>query len=334
MIPDRQFVFIIGAARSGTTWLQAMSAAHPLICSTIDELKLFDFFTARWADGWEYLLRLQKANGGGPPGLTAIWTEAEFYEFLKEFVGRVYTRVLAMNPQAAVLLDKAPAYSNHIEHINKLIPQPKFIHVIRDGRDVAASLLAASRGWGSLWAPKRVESAASVWKSTVIEARKGSQYQGRYLEIRYEELLTKGASILQTVFEFIGVPIDKETAVAIYNAHQFDKMKQEGTGVHDFTLPKEFFRKGTSGDWRNSLNLRERYLFHETAGDLLCSLGYADPLWWCEDPYQRFTVPLLTTLSSRQRMQVKTIRKIKRALGPRWTNRIRLVRAQLKQKTI
>jgi LPS sulfotransferase NodH len=332
MIPDKQFVFIIGAPRSGTTWLQAMVAAHPSICSTIDELKLFDFFTVPLEEGWQHLLSLEKDTGGGRNGLAAMWTDREFYEFLSEFVGRVYGQVLAMKPEATILLDKAPAYSNYVEHINRLIPQAKFLHIIRDGRDVAASLVAAAQGWGRLWAPKEIEFAASAWKSHVLGAQKARQYGERYSEVRYEELLTNGVQVLQRVFEFIGVPIDAENVAAIYKRHQFENMKQDGRGVHNFALPKEFFRKGEAGDWRNSLNPGQRYLFYETAGDLLCALGYSDDLWWFDHPYQRMTVPLRAMLSSRSRMKMKAVEMIKRALGPKWTERIRGARSRSRGK--
>ena len=332
MRTDTDFVFIIGAPRSGTTWLQAMVAAHPSVCSTIDELKLFDFFTVPLEEGWQYLISLQQATGGGRNGVAAMWTDQEFYEFLSEFVGRVYSQVLAMKPEATILLDKAPAYSNCVEHINRLVPQAKFLHIIRDGRDVAVSLLAAAQGWGRLWAPKEIESAASAWKAHVLGAQKARQYGERYLEVRYEELLSNGVQVLQKVFEFAGLPIEPDNLVAIYKRHQFENMKQDGTGVHDFPLPKEFFRKGKAGDWRNSLNPGQRYLFHETAGDLLCALGYANTSWWYDHPYQRFTVPLTAALRSRSRMQTKARDVIKRALGPQWTERILAIRTRVREK--
>jgi len=320
LLPDKDFVFVIGAARSGTTWLQAMLAAHELVCSTIDELKLFDFFTAPLEEGWKYLVNLQKTTGGGRNGLAAMWTEDEFYQFLGEFIGRVYTQVLATKPEARVLLDKAPGYSKHVEHISRLIPQAKFIHIIRDGRDVAASLMAAGEGWGRLWAPRQVDRAASSWKTLVLAARRARQYDGRYLEIRYEELLNNRAPVLHQIFEFIGVPTSTASVEAIYERHQFENMKQAGTGTHGFALPKEFFRKGGAGDWRNSMTPGERYVFDETAGDLLCALGYSDTSWWYDHVYQRFTVPLTATLSSRSRMRMKALGTIKRALGPQWTS--------------
>lgn len=333
MIPDKQFLFITGAARSGTTWLQTMVAAHPLVCSTIDELKLFDFFTGPWEKSWNLLVLGQKVAGGGPLGLTAVWTENEFYDFLKEFAGRVYAQILAMKPEATVLLDKSPAYSHYVKHITRLIPEAKFIHMVRDGRDVAASLVAASRGWGRLWASKEIESAAAEWKSFVLAAQEARQYRGRYLEVRYEELLTNGVKVLQEVFEFIGVPIGRGSVTAIYEKHRFEKMKEAGTGARQFALPEGFFRKGQTGDWRNLLlNPIQRYLFDEIAGDLLRDLGYCDESWWFDRPYQRFTVPLSVMLSSRGRMQMKRVHAIKRMLGPKWTERVRTVRACMRRK--
>ncbi len=309
-----------------------MLAAHPSVCSTIDELKLFDFFTVPLEEGWKYLISLQSSTGGGRNGLAAMWTDAEFYDFLAAFVDRIYTQVLAAKPDAAVLLDKAPAYSNYINHIDRFIPKVKFIHMIRDGRDVASSMVAASRDWGRPWAPADFSAAAAQWKEHVEGAQKAKQFAGRYMEVRYEDLLSNGAPVLRDVLEFMGVPSDPEVATAIYENHRFEKMKVKGKGAGDFTLPKQFFRKGQSGDWRNSMNSKERFLFQEAAGDLLTELGYCDSSWWFENPHQRFTVPFFLTLSSRKRLRAKAGESLKRVLGPKWTARLRSARTLTPQQ--
>src|SRR5215813_13675060 len=125
----RKISFIVGAPRSGTTWLQAMVGAHPRVC-TSDELKLFNLFTGPWEDSWQLLLELQRAEGGGARGLRTVWSDDEFYQFLTAFLQQVYTRVLATKPGAVVVLDKTPAYATYVEHIKRLIPQAKFIHLI------------------------------------------------------------------------------------------------------------------------------------------------------------------------------------------------------------
>jgi hypothetical protein len=307
----RKIVFIVGAPRSGTTWLQAMIGAHPGIC-TSDELKLFNLFTGPWEDSWQLLLRLQQAEGGGARGLRAVWSDDEFYQFLTVFLHQVYTRVLATKPGAVVVLDKTPAYANHVEHIKRLIPQAKFIHLIRDGRDVAASLRAASRGWARLWAPGKVESGARLWKSFLLGARQAKQFgEDCYLELRYEDLLQKGAPLLLEAFRFIGVAATAQQAEFIYHGHTFDKMK-EGAGVKAFGLPDGFFRRGQAGDWRRTFSARERYLFHKTAGDLLCQLGYADDSWWVEKAYQRYLVPTSVLFSAPRCLCMKGVKFMRR----------------------
>ena len=326
---DQRFVFIIGAPLSGTTWLQAMIGAHPLVC-TSDELKVFDLFTGPWENSWELLIQLQKTGGGGPRGLRTIWSDDEFYRFLRAFLERLYRRVLAKKPNAAVILDKTPGYSDHVEHIARLIPQARFIHLVRDGRDVAASLHAASQDWGRLWAPSRIESAAHLWKHTLLDARKAKQFgESRYLELRYEDLLNKGAPVLLEAFRFIGVETTMQQTESLYSEHTFEKMKNQGAGVQAFDLPKGFFRKGQTGDWRNHFSSRERYLFHETAGDLLCQLGYAHGSWWIQIPYQRYLIPMIVLFSASWRLRKKASETVQRIMGPAIASWLRGAKARL-----
>lgn len=327
MIKNKQFVFIIGAARSGTTWLQAMLDSHPSVCTTA-ELMLFNFYVAPWEIAWEDQIRRQQ-DGGVPLGLPIIWTEDEFYGFLRGFLEQAYKRVSAIKPEATILLDKHPGYSDHVDLINRLIPQAKFVHLIRDGRDVAVSMLAASQGWGRLWAPPTLETAASLWESSVRGAQKAAQYHDRYLEVRYEELSTNGVKVLKSVFEFMGIPIGLEEVTTIFNKHQFRDMQQSKIGPNGWILPEGFFRKGVVGDWRNTLNPMQRYIFHITAGDLLCELGYADDSWWIEQEYWRFALPPLSVILTRRGRWSKTLHAIKQMLGPTWTKRMRALRARL-----
>jgi hypothetical protein len=152
------------------------------------------------------------------------------------------------------------------------------------------------------------------------------------LEVQYEELLRNGPEVLRAVFEFVGTVSTRERTEAIYEAHGFEAMKDAGTGAHGFLLPKEFFRKGEAGGWRDVLTPGERYIFNEMAGDLLCALGYSDPRWCYDHVYQRFTVPLLAMVASPRRTQAKVRTRIKRILNSRQSARGPTSRAQ--EKTV
>jgi Sulfotransferase family len=297
---DLPFVCIIGAPRSGTTWLQALIGAHPRV-STTQELKLFDLFTGPWERSWRQLLELQRSAGGGPRGLRVVWSDDEFYGLLGGVVKGVHARVLAGKPGATVVLDKSPGYSPYVAHIRRLVPQVKFIHVVRDGRDVAVSLRVAATGWARAWAPGSIASAASLWRSMVTAAREAEATgPSGYLEIRYEEMQADAAASLMRAFSFMGLPATPEDASEICERHTLARM-QDGAGPFD--LPREFFRRGEVGGWRAEMKPMERYRFEEAAGDLLCELGYARSGWWVERRLERWLLPALATASVRHRVR-------------------------------
>lgn len=294
MTVDKQFVFIIGSPRSGTTWLQLMIGAHPRVCTTV-ELTLYSAYTAPWIKAW----KSEAANieqGRWHQGLPFLWTEDEFYAFLREFLGRVYERVAATNPQATHVLDKHPGYSMCVADINKLLPQARFIHPIRDGRDVAVSMVAARRQMG--FGTGTVADSAAAWQRHVRAAQDASQYRDRYLEVRYEDLSATGVDTLKCVLDFCGLPASMQDVTAIVKAHQFKKMKaSKTTPARGVKAPDGAYRKGEVGTWQEDLRPLQRYLFDRIAGDLLCELGYAEEGWWAESKRQEVILCTLNRTS-------------------------------------
>lgn len=307
---DVPLVCIVGAPRSGTTWLQAMLAAHPMVC-TAQELKVFDLFTGPWERSWQELVELQRTAGGGPRGLRGVWSDDEFDAILAEFLQRVYARVLARKAGARVILDKSPGYSQFVAHIQRLVPDVKFIHALRDGRDVAVSLRAGARSWARSWAPSSIHAAAALWRSTVLEAREARRFgPAQYREVRYDDLLRDGPAALLELFAYIGVPATSAEATAIHEQHTIELMREGG---HPFDLPREFFRRGEDGAWRRELTATERYLVDDAAGDLLRELGYAEGAWWAERRFERWLVPLLAGARARRGLR-SLARRLRAAL--------------------
>jgi len=315
MVLDKQFIFIIGAPKSGTTWLQIMLGAHPVVCTTV-ELTLFNRYIAPWIKAWKGEAA-NIAQGRWYQGLPFLWTEDDFYEFLRGFLSKVYERVLATKPQATHILDKHPGYSLHVEDINELLPNARFIHMIRDGRDVAVSMVAARRQIG--YGPGTISDSATAWKRYVRAAQKAKQYHGRYIEVRYEDLSTAGIDTLKCVFDFCDLPASVEDVAANLEAHQFERMKAKRQHADDRVKTHEaFYRKGRVGSWQEELNPMQRYIFDEIAGDLLRELGYAEGRWWAESGRQAFTLPVWAAILTRKQQLRRGAALIAAALlGPR-----------------
>ena len=166
-------VALVGAPRSGTTWLQTLLGADPRIVSP-QETSLFARYAAPLDESWRWGLR-------GTPhdwarrrfaGLAGALTEDQFVALVREFVQGALSCMLELKPGACIVLEKTPGHSMCVDIVARYAPQVRFVHIIRDGRDVAASLVAASEGWGSAWgAPKTIRHAAKVWLDNTTAAR-------------------------------------------------------------------------------------------------------------------------------------------------------------------
>jgi hypothetical protein len=290
MISDKQFIFIIGSLKSGTTWLQIMLGAHPLVCTTVEQT-LFDRYIPSWVDIWHK--ETQNINVKGiNKGLPFLWTSDEFSDFLLEFIDKVYAKVLINNPDATHILDKNPMYSFSVELIHELLPNARFIHLIRDGRDVAVSMMAARRNIG--YGPSSFINSVETWQKYVSAAMKAEIYQDKYLEIRYEDLLINGVSTLQNVFNFCKIPITSEDLEDIVETHTFDKMKSKRQHADIRAKTHQaFYRKGRAGNWRDELSQTQMYQFDKISGDLLQKLGYAQRVWWANSNITKMILPIL-----------------------------------------
>jgi hypothetical protein len=102
------------------------------------------------------------------------------------------------------------------ERLAQLFPDAQFIHLVRDGRDVAASLL--ERKWrsptGALFEQcASVTGAARYWSAIVtrgLAAEKVLSSSSRILRVRYEDLAADPADTLQSVCRFLGEEVEPE----------------------------------------------------------------------------------------------------------------------------
>lgn len=286
-------VFLIGAPRSGTTWLQNLLGAHPSI-ATCQELNVFGSYVARLHRLWTKQLpptvpEWREQRFGGLP---SVLTEDEFVGLVMQFISGIYERLMALKPSASIVLDKHPEYGFHVDLIQHYVPHARFIHLIRDGRDVAASMVRSATGWGRRWAPRDVKRAGHIWRAYVDKARQVQSLAERFLEIRYEKLLAEPAPTLQQAFEFCGVQASANESAEICARHSLEAMRdrQQSSLVwggevllrlgHNPEEPAGFYGAGSSGSWKRIWRDFDRWTFDRCAGSLLMALGYeTDPVW-------------------------------------------------------
>jgi hypothetical protein len=191
-------VVIFGAPRSGTTYVNGILNAHPAVHIT-HETRLFV-----WAH-----LTLSTLNNDH----VALTHREQFREYLKpELAGLIRRFYVELAPTASVWGDKNPHYAapraeGVLETIVELFPGAKFIHVIRDGRDVVASLVRKRNPAGEPWVS--FETAHRVWNSHVTTGHEfvAGAAPGTAIEVRYEELIADDVELARTMCEFVGIDL-------------------------------------------------------------------------------------------------------------------------------
>lgn len=288
VLEKKQFLFIIGAPRSGTTMLQVLLASHPQVATTV-ELTLFDRYLGPWLATWETEVRQIEQNGW-KQGLPMMWSRDDFDDFQRDFLARIYAKLAQRHPGATHILDKHPGYSLHVANIKRLLPRARFIHIVRDGRDVACSLRAAQATLG--FGFERLAQGGMLWKKMLLGARNAAEWGSDYLELRYERFVADQIDAYAHVLDFCGLPADREWIARTLEENTFEKMKQRrATGEAGVHVSTHHYRQGKAGSWRDEFTLRDRFEFDRVSGELLCELGYAQPGWWAETPFERRLEP-------------------------------------------
>lgn len=277
-ILDKEFLFVVGAPRSGTTWLHRMLSQHPDVAAMPHELTLFSSYLAPLAERFAQESR-HRDLGDWEQGLPLLFSQQEFDHALARIAEETYARLLDRHPTASHILDKHPAYALHMPLIDKLLPKSRFLHIVRDGREVAVSMMSAKKRIG--FGAAEIAGAAKAWATHVRAAQDMGRELGpdRYLEVTYEDLMERTHEVLSEIFRFAGLPLSG-TAIADIAAEHAISKKQVSRG--DASL--NALRKTPGAIWRTKLSLVQRWTMDRMVGDLLLKLGYARPGWWMVHP--------------------------------------------------
>jgi len=139
-------------------------------------------------------------------GLPTILQPGDLESGQRALVDTLVRRSLETKPGARVVLEKTPSNSLCVDLISRVCPDARLLHIVRDPRDVMASLRDAARGWGADWAPASSAAAARMWLQHYDGARTAVACGDRYMELRYEDLRKDPEKLLSRVLDFLGLP--------------------------------------------------------------------------------------------------------------------------------
>lgn len=268
-------LFIVGAQRSGTTMLRLMLDSHSQIAIPFETDFIAKHYLEQSAFGdlqddanvalllqsiqtSSFVKRGELADIASSDVMPHI--ETRDYAGVIDALFRTWASTLGKRRWG----DKTPGVS-HLHVLDKLFPKAVFVHLIRDGRDVAVSRMTT-------WRQRSLLEIAHDWCWKVTSIRRFAVIWGdRYHEIRYEDLVKCPSDVLQTLCNKIGVPY--ESAMLEYHRTAVDRMPAYSVEHHHQSSiqPPDPVKICS---WKKKMTRTERALFQTVAAPLLGDLQY------------------------------------------------------------
>ncbi|MDJ0843660.1 sulfotransferase family protein [Crocosphaera sp.] len=237
-------IFLIGAERSGTTVLRLMLSHHPQLS---------------WCQEFEYVVD-QVTDEGKFPNLDQYYQWLETHRIFQarnfkidenlDYVQLVNSFLIQQQERDHKQLIGATVH-RHFDRLLKIWPELRFIHLVRDGRDVARSCIGM--GWsGNVWTGvERWLKAESLWNKLKPEIS-----EDRYIEIVYEKLISNPVETLTEICHFLGIEYEQQM------------LTYADDTTYDKPDPK------LVQQWRKKLSEEEIRLVESRVADLLVARGY------------------------------------------------------------
>lgn len=272
-VDPENMIWIFCTSRSGSTWLRSMMAEF-------EGHKVWEEPSVGQLFGDFY----HKASKGQLASTNFIMGNA----MRKEWIGLIRNFVLDAARYTHPLLNscnylviKEPNGSTGAPLIMEAFPESRMIFLVRDPRDVAASLLDATRkgGWvyeGMNKAALKEKTMADKKPDNFVRARANSYlwqvesikdaynaHKGRKVMVRYEDLRADTLGTMKRICSGLEIPVEEETLIWAVAKHSWERIPrtEKGTG--------NFYRKATPGGWREDLTSNQAQIVESITAPLL-----------------------------------------------------------------
>ncbi|MCL2927686.1 MAG: sulfotransferase [Trichodesmium sp. MAG_R01] len=220
-------IFIFGCPRSGTTLLQSILATHPEIAS-FPETKFFLYGVAKYEPKrkkFGLISRRLKPHLNqyfkyqiNRPEMLKYFPKIPILDFID-----LYTRsfikvlnILTVEEGKSLWLEKTPDHLLYLDYIEKMLPEARMIHLLRNGSDVVASLYEVTHKYPQEWyGAWDINRCLERWKESIEISMKYSQ-KSNHILLSYDELVTNTSAMIKRVCNFLSLEFD-ETMITSYS---------------------------------------------------------------------------------------------------------------------
>ncbi len=286
-------VFVVGAVRTGTTYLTQLLNGHPhLVLGTEDRLPrlLLDVLdiidtppgSVRYRD---LSTDPEKVRQMGHEGVLGFHEQPDLHQAFrklfessfKKLIRDFYTgpRARALQQQLGVDKTEARRWGDKLgtfwpgDLVERHFGGSQFVHIIRDGRDVVVSMRSfAAKRPAAPWREFSFEQLCRSWMETTSRLRTqgGRISELRYREVRYEDLIANEQNALLSVFDFLGEDVE---GLIRRNQRMRSRRTRELFEVHGTSASPV----RSVGKWEKELTDEERAIAEKIMGELLEELA-------------------------------------------------------------
>lgn len=260
--------FVVGCPRSGTTLLRAMLDVHPRLAVPRES-----HFVVGLAPRWfrrrsptvEDVIAHRRfgALGVDADAVRAAVSRDQPRDYAA-LISTVFSTYASSRGKAR-WGDKTPGYLGYLPLLARLFPDAQFLHIVRDGREVAASLVEQR------WGPRSTVDGAFWWRNKVRAGRRAGRRlsPSRYLELRLEDLVEDPEEVLGRVCAFLGEEYAPEML-------QYPERMAAPGARESLVGGRHLTKPPTAGlrDWRAGRSRLEQDAVEAVCHPVLAALGY------------------------------------------------------------
>ena len=271
-------VFVLGSPRSGTTLLYDMLLSAGGFAVYLAESNVFNLLLPRFGDLRVYKNRTRMVD---------TWLDSKLFratgldredirskliaecENGADFLSIVMGEICAAQ-QVGRWAENSPEGMLYLPLIRRLIPDSLFIHIIRDGRDVATSLGKLRYIRAFPWEDRHGLIGCGIyWEWMVEQGRRfGRSIPADYMEVRFEDLLAQPQPTLDRIAAFIEQPLDYDVIQRV----AYGSLTKPNTSFHQEAAKADF---NPVGRWKKAFSAEQLLRFERLVGSTLAELGYA-----------------------------------------------------------
>jgi hypothetical protein len=278
-------VFMYGMDRSGTTMLSLIVGAHPDIAVPYPVAGLWYTLADKYSpgampfDGDRCAALIEEALAHNrikdwDVALTADLVEVQLKDWTFPGVVDAFYRAYAGQVGKANWAQMDIRTLDRLTDAADWFPDARFVHIVRDGRDVAVSHQSYPFGAGN------IAECAHAWAQRVRSNCALGRLLGprRYHLLRYEDLILAPEETLRELCDFLDVGFSPE----MLKYRETIDSKVPGDRMWLWSNLRQPMDRSKVARWRQDMTATQRLVFEDIAGDLLEELGYErlKPLKW------------------------------------------------------